>query len=177
MLFKDSFSIFASAWLNKMFQTNTNIELDLYFTIIYLSATFWWNAFLQTIWTKTNILTQQQKLSRTAITQPNFGKWSPISNIIYYIIYFIIIIIYYILQLYKPADFEWNQCIPSKVTERKWKLWWQGHWRQCQWRHHQQQHGWIPDPYVCVAMQATQKECKINFSIIVLVYTIYFSSL
>ena len=30
---------------------------------------------------------------------------------------------------------------------------------------------------MCVAMQATQKECKINFSIIVLVYTIYFSSL
>ena len=57
----------------------TNIELDLYFTVIKSSAKFEWN---QCIPSKVIEQKRTTKLSwKRAITQPKLGRWLPISNL------------------------------------------------------------------------------------------------
>ena len=67
----------------KIWRMITNIKLDLYFTMIYHSANLIKSVHLFiTYWTETDILIQQQWLSRKrAITRPKFGGWLPISNL------------------------------------------------------------------------------------------------
>ena len=84
--------------------------LNLTCTMIYPSANIQWNQCIpvEAIERKP-ISTQQQKLFRKrAITQPKFWGWLPILNLTC------------ILQWYTLLQTsEWNQCIPSKLIERK----------------------------------------------------------